>query len=166
MMTTLKFFHIAAIALWAGGLISLPGLYAQRASVRDEESLYRLQMMVRFAYVAVISPAAFIAIATGTVLIFGQQTFAGWFSIKLFFVSALVVLHVLAGLVIIRLFRQGETYPQWQFVLTTAATSAVVLAIMFMVLAKPSIHAGGSLAMFEPGGLHRLARAVSPWTIP
>ncbi|WP_034855297.1 CopD family protein [Sinorhizobium sojae] len=166
MIIAIKLLHIATIALWAGGLVSLPVLYVQRARVRDNEALYRLQMMVRFAYVALISPAAFVAIATGTMLIFGQQTFAGWFSLKLFFVSVLAALHVLTGLVIIRLFREGETYPIWRFLLTTVGTSAVVLAILFVVLAKPTIDAGAVLAVFEPGGLRRLVRAVSPWSIP
>ncbi len=166
MILALKFLHIASIAIWAGGLVSLPGLYVQRAYVQDKDSLYRLQMMVRFSYVTIISPAAFVAVATGIILIFGQQTFAGWFSLKLFFVALLVVLHVLTGLVIIRLFREGEIYPLWRFILTTVLTCGVVIAILFVVLAKPTLsypHAGDLL---EPGGLRRLVQSISPWEIP
>lgn len=166
MILSLKFLHIAAIAIWAGGLVSLPGLYVQRAYVEDKDSLYRLQMIVRFAYVAVISPAAFIAVASGIMLIFGQQTFAGWFSLKLFFVALLAVLHVLTGLVIIRLFREGEIYPVWRFVMTTVLTCGVVLAILFVVLAKPTIHALIIEDLFKPGGLRDLVQSISPWAIP
>jgi len=166
MIVALKFLHIAFIAVWAAGLISLPGLYIQRAHVSDKEALYRLQMIVRFAFVTVISPAAFLAVTTGIMLIFGQQTFAGWFSLKLFFVAFLVVLHVLTGLVIIRLFQEGEIYPVWRFVLTTTVTCAVVLAVLFVALAKPRIHADFTGTLFEPEGLRRIIEAVSPWAIP
>lgn len=166
MILALKFLHIASIAIWAGGLVSLPGLYVQRAHVQDNDSLYRLQRIVRFSYVTIISPAAFIAVASGIMLIFGQQTFAGWFSLKLFFVALLVVLHVLTGLVIIRLFREGEIYPVWRFVLTTVLTCGVVVAILFVVLAKPSLSYTPSGDLFEPGGLRRFVQSISPWAIP
>lgn len=166
MILALKFFHIASIAVWAGGLVSLPGLYVQRAHVQDNDSLYRLQRIVRFSYVTIISPAAFIAVASGIILIFGQQTFAGWFSLKLFFVALLVVLHVLTGLVIIRLFREGEIYPVWRFVLTTILTCGVVVAILFVVLAKPSLSYTPAGDLFEPGGLRRFVQSISPWAIP
>lgn len=166
MILALKFLHIASIAIWAGGLVSLPGLYVQRAHVQDKEALYRLQMMVRFSYVAIISPAAFIAVASGIVLIFGQQTFAGWFSLKLFFVALLVVLHVLTGLVIIRLFREGEIYPVWRFILTTVLTCGVVVAILVVVLAKPVLNLSVAEDLLEPGGLRRFVQSISPWAIP
>ncbi|MCB5204706.1 CopD family protein [Neorhizobium sp. T786] len=166
MIAVLKFWHITTIAIWAAGLISLPGLYVQRAHVGDKEALYRLQMMVRFAYVTLISPAAFLAVVTGLMLIFGQQTFAGWFSIKMYLVACLVILHVLTGLVIIRLFHEGETYPVWRFVMATAVTCILVLAVLFVALAKPAIHADFTGSLFEPGGLHPLIEAVNPWATP
>ncbi|MCK8779956.1 CopD family protein [Rhizobium sp. NTR19] len=166
MILALKVIHIAAIAIWAGGIVSLPGLYVQRAHVQDKESLYRLQMMVRFAYVSIISPAAFLAVISGTLLIFGRETFAGWFSIKLFFVGLLVILHVLTGLIIIRLFREGEIYPVWRFIVATIITCAVILVILLVVLAKPPIDIAIPAALMEPGGLRRLVQGLSPWTIP
>jgi protoporphyrinogen IX oxidase len=166
MIAFLKFVHIASISIWSAGLVSLPGLYVQRAHVKDEEALYRLQMMVRFAYVAIISPSAFVAVASGIMLIFGQQTFAGWFSVKLFFVICLVFLHVLTGLVIIRLFREGQIYPVWRFVFTTLVTCTVVLTIVFTVLAKPNINSAFLSDIFQPGRLRDLAQSLSPWPIP
>ena len=166
MIAALKFLHIAAIAIWAGGLLSLPALYVQRAHVRDARALYQLQMIVRFSYVAVISPAAFLAVGSGIALIFGQQTFSGWFSVKLFFVALLVMLHVLTGLVIIRLFREGKVYPVWRFLLATAVTGAVVVIILFVVLAKPALTVELNRDILEPGGLQRLIRTLSPWPLP
>lgn len=166
MIALAKFVHIAAIAIWAAGVVSLPGLYVQRAHVKDRDALLRLQSLVRFAYVAVISPAAFLAVMTGTALIFLRQTFEPWFSVKLAFVAVLAVFHVLTGLVVIRLFREGEVYPVWRFVLATVLSGGVVVAIFFVVLAKPSIDLAFLDVLAEPGGLKRLYAEFSPWRKP
>ncbi len=162
----LKVVHIAAISIWAAGLVSLPGLYVQRVHVADREALYRLQKIVRFAYVTVVSPAAFIAVGSGIALIFGREAYAPWFSLKLLFVAILVILHVLTGLVIIRLFREGEIYPVWRFVLVTVITCCIVTAILVVVLAKPNIDVQLPASVTQPGGLRTLLQDLSPWPIP
>lgn len=163
-MVWLKFLHIAAISIWTAGLICLPGLYVQRAHVEDDQALYRLQGLVRFAYVSLISPAAYVAVGSGIGLIFLQGTFAPWFSLKLAFVGVLVVAHILTGLVIIRLFEKGEIYPPWRFVAVTAFTVLVVLAILFVVLAKPPLHFDWLPAnLFRPGSLGEHLRQFIPW---
>lgn len=166
MIVWFKFIHIAAIAIWAAGLICLPGLYVQRAHVTDKDQLYRLQRMVRFAYVGLISPAAFVAIASGTGLIFLQAVFTPWFSAKLGLVATLVVIHALTGLVIIRLFRDGEVYPAWRFVSVTILTLAIVTGILFLVLVKPVLNLPFPAVLGEPGALQRLIGDLNPWPRP
>ncbi len=162
-MIWLKVVHLAAIAIWSGGLICLPGLYVQRAHVPNRESLHRLQAMVRFLYVAVMSPAAFVAIGSGTALIFLRQTFENWFSLKLALVGVMVIIHILTGLVIIRLFDKGQVYPVWRFVAVTLVTVAVVGAILAVVLAKPDVPNLLPRAMSEPGALGRLLEPLNPF---
>ncbi|KQO74969.1 CopD family protein [Rhizobium sp. Leaf262] len=166
MMVFVKFAHIAAICIWAAGLVSLPGLYVQRAHIKEDDDLFRLQKIVRFSYVRILSPAAFIAIASGTGLIFLQEPYSPWFSLKLVLVGILVVLHVMTGLVIIRLFEDGEVYPVWRFVVVTAISSLLVGGILFVVLARPDINFSVPPGLFEPGGLKTLIAAISPWEIP
>lgn len=155
-MVWVKLIHIAAIAVWSAGLVRLPGLYLRRSRVPDVPSLHRLQALVRFLYVKAMSPAAFVAIATGVGLIFLRQTWAPWFGAKLFLVGVLAVIHILTGLVIIRLFDEGEIYPVRRFVAGTALTLATVTAILFLVLAKPDLPALLPDWMHEPGALRRL----------
>lgn len=162
-MIWLKTLHLAMIAIWSAGLICLPGLYVQRAHVPDEASLHRLQALVRFLYVAVASPAAFLAIASGTALIFMRQPFEPWFSLKLAFVGGLVTIHILTGLVIIRLFEEGNLYPVWRFLTVTALTVATVGAILIVVLAKPELPDVLPDAMAEPGALRRIADGLNPF---
>ncbi len=166
MIALAKFLHIAAIAIWAAGVVSLPGLYVQRAHVKDEDALLRLQRLVRFAYIGIISPAAFVAVLTGTMLIFLRQTFEAWFSIKLALVGVFAILHVLTGLVVIRLFRDGEIYPPWRFVTATVLSGGGVVAIFFIVLTKPTVDLALIDVLSEPGGLKRLYDEFNPWGKP
>ena len=166
MIALLKFVHITAIAIWTAGLISLPSLYVQRAHVEDDDALYRMQRMTRFAFVALISPAAFIAVASGIALSFLRDVLSAWFSWKLAFVGLLAMFHVFSGLVVIRLFREGEVYPAWRFVLATASCCAVVVAILFLVLAKQAPDLSLPPIMSEPGGLKRLLDPFNPWATP
>ncbi|MFN3764454.1 MAG: CopD family protein [Aliihoeflea sp.] len=163
-MVWLKFVHLAAISIWCGGLICLPGLYAQRHAVESDDALYRLQGLVRFAYVSLISPAAFVAIGSGVGLIFLQTTFVEWFSLKLAFVGVLVFIHILTGLVIIRLFEKGEMYPAWRFVAVTIVTTLVVFAILAVVLAKPPLDFDWVPAdLMRPGALRDIVGNFIPW---
>lgn len=162
-MIWLKVLHMAAIAIWSAGLIILPGLYVRRAAAGQGAALHQLQGLVRFTYVAVVSPAAFVAVASGTGLIFWQQTFVAWFSLKLALVGLLVVLHLLAGLVIVRLFERGRVYPVWRFVAVTALTVGVIVGILCVVLAKPVLPDLLPAALGEPGALPRIAAALSPF---
>lgn len=165
-MVFVKFLHIMAISVWAAGLVSLPGLYVQRAKIDRDHDLYRLQKIVRFSYVRVLSPAAFLAIATGTGLIFLQNPFSAWFSMKLAFVGIMVVIHVMTGLVIIRLFDDGEVYPVWRFISVTVVSGCVVGAIFFLVLARPEAPFALPSGWAEPGALKRIISEISPWEIP
>jgi len=162
-MIWLKVVHIAAIAVWSAALVCLPGLYVRRTHLSGGEVLHRLQSLVRFLYVAVASPAAFVGIGTGTALIFLRATFEPWFSLKLALVGAMVVTHILTGLVIIRLFEEGTVYPVWRFVAVTALTLLVVMAILAVVLAKPDVPEMLPAAMSEPGALGRIADGLNPF---
>lgn len=162
-MIWIKVIHIAGVAVWGAGLISLPGLYVQRTHIVDPPALHRLHAMVRFLYVALMSPAAFLSVASGTALVFMRETFEPWFSLKLLLVGGLATIHILTGRVILRLFDEGEVYPTWRFVAVTAATLLVIVLILFVVLAKPEIPLEPPEFMREPGALKRLLLAFIPF---
>lgn len=155
-MVWLKAIHIAAIAIWSAGLICLPGLHVQRAHVAEDTSLHRLHRLVRFLYIAMMSPAAFIAIGTGTALIFLRETWAPWMGLKLVFVGLMTTTHILTGLVVSRLFDPGQVYAPWRYVAVTAFTLLIVSAILIVVLAKPDLPPLLPAWMYEPRGLRRL----------
>ncbi|MET3926735.1 CopD family protein [Devosia sp. 2618] len=149
----IKFVHIVAIAAWSAGLICLPFLYGQRKRLTGD-ALYRLHNFTRSFYVSLMSPAAFVAVASGIALIFLQGTFEAWFSVKLWLVAVMVIVHVMSGLVILRLFEPGQTYPRWRVWAVTVLTVVIIASILVVVLGKPQWHAATVLVdMFKPGAL-------------
>jgi uncharacterized membrane protein len=157
MITALKFIHLATIALWSGGLLALPFLFWQRHKLAAGAELDRLHRITRLVYVEVTSPAAFIAIASGTGLIFLQATFAEWFSIKMVLVGLMSMLHVVAGLLIHKLFLPSGRFGPASFVSLSASYMVLIVAIIWVVLAKPDIDSNQfARQLFEPGGLGRL----------
>lgn len=164
MVTFLKFVHIATISIWAAGLICLPFLFAQRKDVGDEAALHRMHAMVRFFYVALLSPAAFVAVGSGTALIFLQATYEPWFGAKLVLVGIMALIHVLSGLLILKLFDESARYARWRYVLVTGGTLVVVVGILFLVSAKPPIDVAAlSPAWLEPGALSDIVVSVTGW---
>jgi uncharacterized membrane protein len=159
--TFLKFVHIATIAVWAGGLIVLPYLFWQRRYHTVGPELDRLHRVTRFVYVAMTSPAAFVAIGSGTALIFLQSTFREWFTLKMLLVGAMVMLHVVAGLVAVRVFTPDGRFGSRSFAALTAAYLAVIVAILWVVLAKPVLDSSQFRPnLFEPGALAPLVRQI------
>lgn len=156
MTTFLKFMHLATIAIWSGGLIVLPFLFRQRPGIETGPELDRLHRTTRFVYVGMTSPAAFLAIGSGTALIFLQTTFLEWFSLKMLLVGIMVMLHVIAGLILVRLFEPAGRFGRFSYVALTGAYLVLITAIIWVVLAKPHIDSNQfATNLFAPGGLRQ-----------
>jgi protoporphyrinogen IX oxidase len=154
--TLLKFVHLAAIAIWSGGLLALPFLFWQRRALEVGPDLDRLHRIARLVYVELTSPAAFIAIASGTALIFLQATFEEWFTLKMILVGLMAMLHVVAGLVMHQLFLPRGRFGRLSFVALASSYAVLIVAILWVVLAKPHIDSNQFMVhLFEPGGLAR-----------
>jgi protoporphyrinogen IX oxidase len=155
-ITFFKFAHLAAIAIWSGGLIVLPYLFWQRRGLAAGPDLDRLHRITRLVYVELTSPAAFVSIGSGTVLIFLQATFAEWFSLKMLLVTLMAMLHVVAGLVLVQLFLPAGRFGRTAYLALTVAYVVLITAIIWCVLAKPQIDSNQfAKALFESGGLSR-----------
>jgi uncharacterized membrane protein len=155
----LKFIHLAAIAVWSAGLLALPFLFWQRRLLTAGPDLDRLHRITRLVYVVLTSPAAFIAIASGTALVFLQATFTEWFTIKMVLVGLMAMLHVVAGLVLHRLFSPKGRFGRFSFVVLTSTYAVLITAIVWVVLAKPHIDSNQfAVDLFKPGGLAKAVR--------
>lgn len=158
MTTWLKFIHLATIALWSGGLFVMPLLFLQRANMPAGVALDQLQRFTRQLYVGITSPAAFIAIASGTALIFLQSTFTEWFSLKMLLVAIMAVLHVVSGLVLGRIFESSRPmFGRAAYLALSTAYFTVAVSIIWIVLAKPDIDSNQfATRLFSPGGLRQV----------
>lgn len=162
MITWLKAIHIAGLVTWCGGLLILPSLFALRPFVDSDEGLFRLQRLIRAAFVVVISPAAFVAIGAGTVLIFLREVFTTWMALKLVGVGVLAGLHIRDGYIILHLFDPGRGYARWRQLLATMTTLAAIAAVLLLVLGKPQIVVPPLPDWLQPGGLHSLIETMIP----
>lgn len=159
-----KFVHVLAIAFWSAGLICLPFLYLQRYRLNGD-ALHRLHNFTRFFYVALVSPAAFVAVGSGIALIFLQTTVEAWFSVKLALVAAMVIIHVTSGALILRLFEPHQNYPFWRFAAVSTLTVSIIGLILFVVLGKPQWTTPGAIeTLFAPGALGDLLGELIAWS--
>ncbi|MHB0707400.1 CopD family protein [Roseomonas mucosa] len=157
MILWLKFLHIATLSIWCAGLLSLPMLYARRPQVAEGRPLFELQAFTRFLFVTLASPAAFLAIGSGTALIFLRETFTLWFAAKLLAVGVLALLHLVNGYVVLHLFDNPRLLWRGTNAGLAGLTLLTVLGILWLVLDKP----GAGLdalpeVLHRPGGLRDL----------
>ncbi len=163
----LKLAHVTALAIWTGGILLMPILLGQRETAGSGPPLHRLHAFTRFAYINVISPAAFVAIASGTALILVRETYTPWFAAKLAFVGVLVALHVWIGLLVLSVFENDGHFARWRVSASVVTLSAVITAVFWVVLAKPDISLVWLPDSFlQPGGLRVLAAGIIPGLTP
>lgn len=155
-MPWLKILHITTLAVWCGALLYLPALIA--ASVRqdpqtdaatDAASSTALSRpgLTRQFFALVATPAALLAIVSGSLLFVSvvdfTQTlpFPAWLLLKLLMVAGMVICHAFCGWLI----QRSETLPVGETgrglstlcALTAALSTLLVLAVLYLVLAKP-----------------------------
>lgn len=138
-ITLFKFIHIATILIWCAGLIALPIMLARHKLDDAQDRYAAIRLFTHYAYTRVVTPAAVVAVAAGTVLIFLRDLYFPWFFAKLVAVGALVVLHALIGNIVVRMGeKQGDTVAPRPFI-PVALLLAVIVVILLLVLGKPVI---------------------------
>jgi len=155
MIAIVKFFHIAALAIWCAGLVGLPLLLSKHDSSDAQAAYARLRLLTHQTYIFIITPAAVITIALGTALIFLRDVFVPWMFAKLVAVGVLVLLHAWIGHITLRVGEQQGEYqpPRFWPPLMLSVTAFAVLTILLLVLGKPPL--GPDLApdwLLEPRG--------------
>lgn len=134
MIFWLKFFHIAAMAVWFTGLFLLPRLFI--ASCKDHPDHGQLKSMGQTLYFNLMTPAAAITVLLGTVLIF--YGFDGpWLPAKLVLVALAVLLHVYYGQLLIHLSRGAVPHAPAFYRALNWSPLLLVLAIAALAAAKP-----------------------------
>ncbi len=129
-MPWLKMLHVATIICWCGLLLYLPALIAQAGGrIAADGSPTLAWNMSHRLFTLVATPAALLAIGSGTAIVLVEQPLGIWLILKLTAVTAMVGCHALAGMLIVRL----EHQPAWRVTHYCAALSVVSLCLIFVV---------------------------------
>ncbi|MBE7184047.1 MAG: CopD family protein [Methylobacterium mesophilicum] len=137
MIALVKFAHIAALVVWSAGLVGLPLVLAKHSPDKPQFDYARLRIVTHYAYTRIVTPAAVLAIAFGTALIFLRGVFVPWLFVKLMVVGLLVALHAYVGHVTLVLGEEkGEVDTPGPTPLVGAGLVAMLL-ILLLVLGKP-----------------------------
>jgi protoporphyrinogen IX oxidase len=162
MIAWLKAIHIAALIVWCGGLLVLPGLFTQRTRLSRREAT-ELHRYIRTLFIGLVSPAGFVAVVAGTALLFLREVFTTWMMLKLFAVGLLVIIHMRAGYVLLSVFEPEGQYAPWRRWVMTAVTIAVIGVILVLILDKPAIeHADVPAWLRTPGALQSSFETIRP----
>lgn len=147
MIASLKFIHLAAMLCWCAGLIALPlllSLYGgawrrDRGGTQVQARYAEFRLITHYGYICFVTPAAVIAIASGTGLIFAAWVFDLWFAAKLALVSGMALVHAWIGHVILMSAEQRGTakLPSPLFALGMALP--LIMGVLWLVLAKPDL---------------------------
>lgn len=138
-MPLLKLFHFAALICWCGALLYLPALIA--AGTRSNDALFYRDHahLTRMVFTLVATPAALLAIGSGTLLFVRDEVFAPWLILKLSAVAGMVLCHALCGVLVLRVERFPERAIGRECLVLGALITALIAAALWLVLAKPAL---------------------------
>ena len=138
-MPLLKLFHFVALICWCGALLDLPALIA--AGTRSSDALFYRDHahLTRMVFTLVATPAALLAIGSGTVLFVRDGVFAPWLILKLSAVAGMVLCHALCGVLVLRIERSPERAIGRECLAIGVLITALIAAALWLVLAKPAL---------------------------
>ncbi|MBP5980391.1 MAG: CopD family protein [Halomonas sp.] len=137
-MPWLKLLHIASLVIWCGSLLYLPALLNYSLQLRKDAGFAQgSPPMPRFFYISVATPAALVAIFSGTALFLLHGLMGGWLAFKLAAVVAMVAAHGGCGWLILRLEMGIYKGVKTASILALLLALAGILSVLGFVLAKP-----------------------------
>lgn len=134
-MPWLKLLHISAVIVWCGTLLYLP-LAIASTTVAPGPAALASPKLLRRLFTLVVTPAALVAIASGTVIFTLQGPLAGWLIAKLALVALLVLGHAGCGMLVLRAERGQGALTGWSR-LVGASSLLWLGTIAWLVLWKP-----------------------------
>ena len=140
-MPWLKLLHIGAVIVWCGALLYLPALISAAAAPalsagRDVHPQW--PRLPRRVFIGLATPAALLAIVSGTLIFVSQGLLAPWLMFKLAGVGLLVLGHGACGLLMLRTERGQRGGVRLACHMVMVLTVSCLLGIAWLVLRKPA----------------------------
>ncbi len=140
-MPWLKLLHMGAVIVWCGALLYLPALIAAVATPAPSAAgdvQPRGPLLPRRVFVGLATPAALLAIVSGTLIFVSQGLLAPWLMFKLAGVGLLVLGHGVCGVLVLRTERGQHGGVRLACHLVLVLTVSCLLGIAWLVLRKPA----------------------------
>ena len=132
--------HIVTLGAWSAALLILAGLYAAPPMAQERASVERYALMCRYVFVILGSPAAVLAIISGSALVALRGVEGSWLLAKLAVVALLAMYHVYCGRLLHAQEHEALRPPRaWKAGLLIFVPVAFISAIVVLVLAKPDV---------------------------
>lgn len=136
-MPFLKLLHFAALLCWCGALLYLPALIAA-GTRRGEALFYRDHAhLTRMVFTHIATPAALLAIGSGTALLLRDSIYAPWLILKLTSVAGMVLCHALCGVLVLRIEGHPSRSASRVCALIGGLIAVLISLTLWLVLAKP-----------------------------
>lgn len=136
-MPLLKLLHFIALIGWCGALLYLPAMIAAGTRSHDELFYRDHAHLTRAIFNLIATPAALLAIGSGTALFLRESIFDAWLIVKLTTVAGMVLCHALCGVLILRFERVAKPAQRRNCLLIGLLLTALISATLWLVLAKP-----------------------------
>ncbi len=133
----IKFVHLSTLMAWCACLIAMPALLALYPVTQGRVARHRLKAGTRFVYIALASPAAVLAVVSGTALIHVMQAYSPWLLAKLTLVTGMVFFHATCGKMLLVLRDEPRRWSAGFFVGLAAVPMALIVGVLWLVLAQP-----------------------------
>ncbi|EIK52003.1 hypothetical protein YO5_10125 [Stutzerimonas stutzeri TS44] len=136
-MPLLKLLHFAALLCWCGSLLYLPALISAGTQSGDRLFYRDHSHLTRLVFTLISTPAALLAIGSGTALFLRDGTLADWLIMKLTVVTAMALCHALCGVLVLRVERDPARSVRWQCLAIGVLVPLLIVLTLWLVLAKP-----------------------------
>ncbi|MEX0732814.1 MAG: CopD family protein [Aquisalimonadaceae bacterium] len=132
-----KVLHIITLLTWTAGLFYLPGLFIAHSRQMPQDEFVTLRRMTRLVYVSIASPAAVLAVISGTVLVFLLDELGGWLPLKLTGVALMMLYHIYCGYLLTELRSAPHAHEAYLYIALELIPATLVAIVLWLVLAKP-----------------------------
>lgn len=136
-MSWLKGAHIVALTIWCACLFYLPPLLAEVRRAEGRAALRRAHTLARATFVVVATPAAILAIITGTALAYVADAGGLWLVAKLTVVAAMTVFHLHCGRLVTALDDLPRLRTARALLSLLIVPAALIPTTLWLVLGKP-----------------------------
>jgi len=141
-MLWIKAFHIVFVVCWFSGIFYLPRLFVYHAMSEDQISKDRFVIMERKLFWGITTPAAILAIALGSWLLYANSSYFlawWWMQVKLFLVALTVIFHIYCWWHMKRLREDSSRRTHVFFRIFNELPVFMLVGIVILIVVKPSL---------------------------